>query len=402
MTSRQRVVESLNHKQPEQLVIDFGGMRSTGIHAKAYRGLVDALGLSLPPPRLYDVFQQLVEPQPEVLDRLGGDVVQAHLRRPAFGIPLDGSWREELMDDGLTRVMVPEEFQPVVEPDGNAYIVRDGVKVARRPKTGLYFDQVHHPYQECQSAADVDKVPLPVFSDADVDFVVKGAEELYRTTDKAILIPFVGGIFEAGQLDFGYEEFFVNLLSEPEMMHHYFDRLCETHMDNLKRLLPRVAPYAQVIQFGDDLGTQQTLQISLSTYREMIKPYHQRMYRYVRSHYPGLKLFMHCCGAIAELIPDLIDAGVEVINPVQISAKGMDPAFLKREFGKDLSFWGGGANMQGTVLNGTLEEIRAETRKLIDIFSPEGGFVFSQVHNIQPGISPEKILAIYDTALAAR
>ena len=402
MTPRERIIQTLNHQEPDQLAIDFGGMRSTGIHAIAYQNLVNALGFSLPPARLYDVYQQLAEPQPEVLARLGGDVVQAHMRRPVFGIALDGLWHETFLPNGTTRVMVPEEYAPVCAPDGDDYLVCDGVKLARRPASGLYFDQIIHPYQHCISIRDVDSVPLPVFSEADIDFVTNMARQLYETTDKAILIPFIGGIFEAGQLDFGYEDFFANLLLEPELMNYYFDRLCEAHLENLKRLLPRVAPYAQVLQFGDDLGTQQSLQISVRTYREMIKPYHARMYRYVRGHYPALKVFMHSCGAIADLIPDLIDAGVEVLNPVQISAKGMDPLYLKREYGRDLSFWGGGANTSVTVTNGTIDEIRQECRALIDNFAPGGGFVFSQVHNIQPGIAPEKVLAIYDTALAYR
>jgi uroporphyrinogen decarboxylase len=157
-----------------------------------------------------------------------------------------------------------------------------------------------------------------------------------------------------------------------------------------------------IVQFGDDLGTQVALQISTEMYREMIKPYHRRIFHHVRDKWPQLKVFFHSCGAIADLIPDLIDAGVEVLNPVQISAKGMDAVMLKREFGKDISFWGGGADMQQTVVNGTLEDIKDEVRRFIDIFSRDGGYVFTQVHNIQANVPPEKIMAIYETAAEYR
>ena len=174
------------------------------------------------------------------------------------------------------------------------------------------------------------------------------------------------------------------------------------YMTDLEKILGRIGKYIQVIQFGDDLGTQEAPLISLKTYRELIKPYQQRQYQYVRRQYPEVKVFLHSCGAIFPLIPDLIEAGVEILNPVQISAAGMEPRALKESFGKDIVFWGGGANMQGTVLNGSVEDIRREVRELIGIFSEGSGFVFNQVHNIQANVPPEKILAIYDTALAFR
>lgn len=401
MTSRERIIETLNHREPEGLAIDFGGMRSTGIHAMAYRPLVEYLGLKLPPPRLYDVFQQLAEPQAEVVGRLGGDVVQAHMRCPAFGIPIDEGFVPFKMADG-TQVMAPKGYNPTIQADGSAYLYVDGKPFAKKPAASLYFDQVSHPYQGCECEADIDKVAVSPLTEADIQFVEEEAKALYQQTDKAILMPFGGNIFEAGQLDFGYEDFFANLLLEPEMMHYYFNRLTDSYLDSLKRLLPRVAPYVQVIQFGDDLGMQQAPQISTKTYQEMIKPYHARQFRYVQDHFPGVKVFLHSCGAIEPLIPDLIDAGVQVLNPVQISAGGMDPATLKRKYGKNLSFWGGGANTATTMTNATPEACAREAESLIEIFAPGGGYVFNQVHNIQPGVPPENIVAVYDAALRHR
>jgi uroporphyrinogen decarboxylase len=152
----------------------------------------------------------------------------------------------------------------------------------------------------------------------------------------------------------------------------------------------------------DDLGTQNSLMMSIPTYREVVKPYHKKMFQFIKQKYPKQKIATHCCGAIYPIIPDLIDAGIDILNPVQISAKGMDPVQLKKEYGKDIVFWGGAANMQFTVPNGTLDEIRRETETLTEIFMKDGGFIFNPVHNIQANIDPEKIVAIYDVALKYR
>ena len=401
MTSRERIFETLAHREPEELAIDFGGMRSTGIHAVAYRRLVEHLGLKLPPPRLYDVYQQLAEPQPEVVARLGGDVYQAHQRCPAFGIPIDEGWREFRMQDG-TKVMAPDGYRPVPEENGTSYLYVDGVRFAAKPASSLYFDQIVHPYEHCETEADIDAVPLEPWGERELAFIERECREIWENTDKAILVSIGGNIYEAGEGDFGFENFLVYLLTEPDLMHYYFNRITDVYMTNLRNLLPRIEKYRPVLQFGDDLGTQEAPQISVQTYREMIKPYHARQFRFVRDNFPRAYVFLHSCGAIRPLIPDLIDAGVQILNPVQISARDMDPAALKREFGKDLTFWGGGANAQKTMLFGTPEQAAAEARELIGIFAPGGGFVFNQVHNIQPGIPPENILAVYDTALAYR
>ncbi|MEG1516276.1 MAG: uroporphyrinogen decarboxylase family protein [Clostridia bacterium] len=400
MTSRERVTATLNHQEPDELAIDFGGMRSTGIHIIAYNQLVKHLGLSLDPPRLYDVFQQLAEPQPEVVACLGGDVVQAHQRHPAFGIAIDGAWHPYTLKNGDV-VQVPEDYCPIRE-NGGEYLYNDGIKVAYRPESSLYFDQIVHPFEACESETDIDHVPLTAWTEQDLDFMVNEIKTLHETTDKAILFAFGGNIFEAGQLDFGYEAFYTNLLIEPDMMHYYFNRITDIHLSNLERLLARAGKYLQVVQFGDDLGTQQAQQISTTTYRNLIKPYHARQFRFVQNHYPAVRVFLHSCGAIEPLIPDLIDAGVQVLNPVQLSARGMNPMHLKKEYGHALSFWGGGSNTSETMTNASPEQVRQESAALLEIFAPGGGYVFNQVHNIQPGVPMENILAAYDAALSYR
>lgn len=400
MNSRERIIAAIDHKEPDVLPIDFGAMRSTGISAGAYDRLRSHLGMTDGLPRLYDVFQQLLEPEPAVLERMGGDVVQAHRLYPAFGISIK-EWREETLPNGV-RCLVPKDYQPKKLPDGSLEIESNGRVIARMPAGGFYFDTVGAEMGHIETMEDVEAVSFGRMSDEEADFIEKEVSDLYSDTDKAILLSFGGNILEAGETLWGFEKFFEYMMAEPELVHAWLAKMTDAYMDDLMKILPRVSDRVQIIQFGDDLGSQQSLLISPQLYREMIKPYHKRMFRFVQDNYPDTKVFLHSCGAIFDLIPDLIDAGVQILNPVQISAAGMDPQRLKTEFGRDLVFWGGGANMQQTVLNGTLDEIRDEVSRLTDIFAPGGGYVFNQVHNIQSNVTPEKILAIYDTALSKR
>jgi len=399
MTPRERILAALAHCEPDVLPIDFGGMRSTGINAMAYGRLKRHLGIEGGAIRVYDVFQQLAEPEEPVLKRMGGDVVQLHRLAPSFGIPID-EWKNDTLSDG-TPCLVPAGLNPIRNERGDLLLYHHGVLIASMPAGYDYYNPIHHPMSDCRTRADIDKFPVERISDPELAFLRATARRLDETTDYAILGSFGGNILEAGQLSFGYERFMCLLGSEPDLVRHYFERLTAGYLADLERYLDAVGEFIQVIQFGDDLGGQSGPQISARMYRELIKPCHQALYRYARQR-SRAQVFLHCCGSIRSFIPDLIDAGVQILNPVQISAKNMDPTDLKREFGRDLVFWGGGANMQYVVPTGTLDEIRADVRRLIDIFAPGGGFVFNQVHNIQSNVPPEKVLAIYDTALEYR
>jgi len=400
MTHRERIIEAINHRPTDILPIDFGAMRSTGISILAYNELRNHLNIKDGLPRMYDVFQQLAEPETAVLDLLGGDVVQAHRLAPAFNMSIK-QWKETTLPGGV-RCMVPSGYAPRMNADGTQDIMENGQVVAHMPSSGLYFDSVGCPMGDAETEEDVLAVEFPRITEEELDFVEQECKTLYEKTDRAILLAFGGNILEAGEAMFGFEKFFEFLLCEPEIVHCWAQRLTDAYLDDLRALMPRVAKYINIIQFGDDLGTQGSSLISANTYREMIKPYHKQIYTYIQNTYPDVKVFLHSCGAISGLIPDLIDAGVQILNPVQISADGMDPAMLKREYGKDLVFWGGGANMQVTAMTGDIAAIRAETRELIEIFSKDSGYVFNQVHNIQANVPPETVMAIYNTALEYR
>ncbi len=395
-TSRERVRLALEHKEADRVPIDFGAMRSTGIQAIAYNKLKEHLHLTNTPTKLYDIYQQLAEPALEIADRFHADVIQVHRLMPAFGIKIK-QWKEGILPDG-SKCIVPFDLNPVSNEHGDLLIMNKDQVIAKMPNGGIYYDSLFHPYQKARTFADIDQIPLYNITEEELDFLEAQAKYYFEHTDKAILASFGGNIIEAGEGDWGFEDFLMLLSSEKELAHYYLNRITDNYMINLEKFLSRIGRYIDLIQFGDDLGVQDGSLISKRMYQQMIKPYHMRQFQWVKKHYPKVKVFFHSCGSIINLIPDLIEAGVEVLNPIQLSATGMDPLVLKEQFGKDLVFWGGGIDTQQTLTNCKVEEIEDEVKRLIDIFKVGGGFVFTQVHNIQANISPEKVVAVYDSA----
>lgn len=404
MNSRERVEAVLNHQIPDKLAIDFGSHRSSGIGVAAYNRLKKYLGYSPETTRLYDIMQQLAIPEPFMVDRFGGDILQVFQLKPAYGVRID-RWKCETLPCGDLS-MVPYDFNPVQNKDGDYEIRRDdGVVLAKRPKDGIYYDNMNYFLKGVHDIDELkEKMILPKITEEELDFIEVQAKDLYYNTDKALLAHVTCAMYEEGQQEFGFEDFYYNLAAEPELIHYWADALADAYCEMLDKILDRIGKYIDIAMFGgDDLGTQKTTQISRTMYQEMIKPYHTRIYQFVRKKNPSVKVGLHCCGAIKTLIPDLIEAGVQVLNPVQISATGMDPEELKEKFGKDLVFMGGGADMQGFV-NKTenLDEIYSHTRHLINIFAPGGGYIFNQVHNILDNVPPQKVITIYQAALDYR
>jgi len=398
MTSRERVRKYLKGELSDGIVISCGALPTDGISAFAYAKLLRHLGLEQIPVKVYDLFQFLAEIDPQVIDVLGGDFVQTHRMRYRFQISRE-EWREGVLPDG-TPCRFPSEFVPVVDEKGNSTIYVEGVPFARMPGNGLYFDQIAHPLGGVTERRELRNChPATPMDGDEIDFVVKDIERLYTFTDKSIVMIFGGSIFEQGQRDFGHEDFYCNLATEPAFMHAYFQKVLEANTYNLKGILDRASDNVDVVHFFDDIGSQFSLQISPQMYREMIKPYHRQQCQFIHENYPNIKVLMHCCGAIFDLIPDFIEIGVDLLNPVQISAAGMDPGDLKDTYGERIMFWGGGADTQNFDQYETVDDVRRHVDGLVKVFSKGGGYVFSQVHNFQSDVAPEKILAVYETAM---
>lgn len=396
MKSRERVRRLLLGEKLDGIVIDFGGMPSDGISAVAYARLVRQLGLPERKVHVYDIFQQLAYPDLDVVERMGGDFVLAHRMRMRFGISCR-EWKDGYLTDG-TPCLVPSELNPVIDDKGNRTILTDGRPTARMPAGGFYYDLIAHPLADCMAVDELADFRPERFQEDEVDYIADEVDRLYTETDKAIVFAFGGSIFEQGQRDFGFENFYCNLLLEPELMHAYFQKLTDAYLDSLGRLLPRINGKADVVHFFDDLGTQIGLQVAPETYRDLIKPYHTQLFQFLHTRFPEIRVLFHCCGAIFDLIGDLAEAGVDLLNPIQVSAIGMEPQLLYDTYGQRLVFWGGGADMQNFVENNTPDAIRRHVAELVGIFRQSGRYIFSQIHNIQWDVPIEKVLAIYETA----
>jgi len=409
MTSRERVLKTLNHQEPDRVPIDIGGMRSTGIGALAYKKLRKYLDLDDRPIKLYDVWQQLAWIDDDVLEYFHADVRSIERLHSVWWDPdirLD-KWKEGKLTDG-TKVLVPEGFNPVKE--GKFFVLRNkkGQIVAKRSEDGLYYDHVgiYHPLREAKDKIELKKMYKDLFPDGqnitseEQIYLRNEAKKLRETTDYALLAWFGGSLYEMGQYLRGYEQWFVDIAEDEDkkIASSLLDLLLEDYLKALDTFINTIGDNADIIGFGgDDLGMQTGPQISPVTYRKLFKPRHKEMWDFVKQK-SNYKIFLHSCGSITKLLPDIIEAGADIINPVHINAKDMEPEKLKKEFGRNIVFWGGGCDTQKILPQGNLKDIEEDVKKNIFIFAPEGGFVFAPVHNIQPDIPPEKIVKIYESA----
>jgi uroporphyrinogen decarboxylase len=410
MTSRERVLAALNHQEPDRVPVDLSGHRSSGIAAMAYARLRDHLGLPKKPIRVYDPVQQLAIVDEDVLQRFQVDAIE--LGR-AFALE-DKYWVDWTLPDG-TPCLMPEWARP--ERENGEWIMRSKVTgrvIARMPERVWYFEQAYYPFLEQDDPDHIEDAipesmwpamaspPGPITAGPDgARLLEEGARRLRQQTDRAIIGLFGGNLLEFGQFLYRNDNFFMVLAGEPERAHHFLDKLMEMHLRNLERFLGAVGEHIDVILFGDDLGMQSGPQVSPRMYREFFKPREQVMWRLVKQRAPHLKIMLHCCGGVRELLPDLIDAGLEAINPVQITCRGMEPAGLKRDFGNRLTFWGGGCDTRDVLIKGTPAQVTEHVRQQVKILRPGGGFIFQQVHNILADVPPANVVAMYDAVNAA-
>ena len=404
MTSRQRVLAALDHRPPDRTPIDLSGHRSSGISALLYPRLRELLGLPTRPVRVYDPIQQLAIIDDDILERFGVDTIE--LGR-GFAKE-DRHWADWTLPDG-TPCLMPAWALP--ERQDGRWVLRSerGRILAHMPDGALYFEQVYYPLleepdmslptalEECMWTG-VASPPGPEVAGSDGSaFLERGARRLREGSDRAILGLFGGNLLEIGEFMYRMDNFLAMLAGEPRAVHRFLDALVEHHLGNLERFLSAVGPHIDVVVFGDDLGMQTGPLISPRMYREYFKPRHSLLWKRTKELAP-VKVMLHSCGGIRELIPDLIEAGLDAVNPVQTSCEGMDPEELKREFGADLVFWGGGCDTRDVLPYGSPEEVRRHVRERVQTFAPGGGFVFQQVHNVLANVPPENVVAMLEAA----
>jgi len=395
MNSRERVLCALDHREPDRVPIDFGGTRQSGIAASTYHKLKQLLGIATPT-RVYDLYQMLAEIERPVMERFGADVIGLQRPAVAFGIRNE-HWKPWRLFDG-TPVEVPGSFHPVPDDQGNLILYHpDGSPLARMPKDGFYFDRLDK--YPGAAHAHPETLQLPLLTTEECDHLGAQAEAYYEQTDYAIIAalgPPYELFFGLGTGDF--QSWMITLATEPDYVEALLTRITDAWLENLRRFVSAVGDRVHILQFNDDLGTQDAPFLSVRMFRERIFPHYKRGLDWIHQH-TRMKVFMHNDGAIARFIPTLIEMGVDILNPVQTTATGMDPVKLKREFGDRIVFWGGSCDCQHTLAFGTPDQVAREVREAIRVFAPGGGYVLAPVHNIQANVPPENVVALFDTAL---
>jgi uroporphyrinogen decarboxylase len=374
LSSRERVLTALAHREADRVPFDLGASRSSGIHVAAYRSFREALGLPPAEPEVPDFNQQLARVDRDALDRLGID---------AKGVfPRPGSAYERLLAD-----------------DGEYISFHDEFGIGRRmPKHGgLYFDAFSHPLAGEIDESDVDHYPWPDPGDpARYEGMADEARRIVEDEGRAVyVVPICTGLTEVYFRLRGFEDGYMDLVANPSLAARIMDRVLEIKLVYWERVLAELGDWIDVAGESEDLGGQTGPLFSPAVYRQLVKPRQAELFGLIHARSKA-RVSLHSCGAIRDLIPDLIEVGVDVLNPVQVSAAGMDSAELKREFGADLVFWGGGVDTQRVLGSGTPQEVRDEVRRRIEDLKAGGGFVFATVHNVQADVPAENLVAMWE------
>ena len=376
MTSRERVLAALNHQEPDRVPIDLGG-NQTGIHRMAYADLIRHLKIG-DRPVIMDPVQQLARPCEALLERFH---VDTRYIAAGPGAGFDGRIEQNTRDGRLWHDLTDEFGIVWSMPDDEPY----------------YMDISHSPLAGA-SAAEARYYPFPKGNDpARFKGLRKQAKDLRRDTPYAVVSGISGVVYEICWYLRGLENWFVDMATQPEFCEALLDRTLEFWLDWFGMFLKEVGDLVDVIMIGDDLAGQTGPLFHPDVYRKLVKPRQKELVQLIRSR-TDAKIWYHTCGAVADYIPDLLDNGIDILNPVQISAKNMDPTKLKARFGDRLVFWGGGIDAQHVLPSATPEIVREEVQYNMEALKPDGGYVFNNVHNIQAGVPAENIVALFDAA----
>ena len=411
MKARERVQQTLNHQEPKKLAVDFGATLTTGITAPLVFKLRKAFGLKEKPIRIIDIFQMLGEIDEELCEKLDVDCAQILGRNSAFGFRNE-NWKEWTMFDG-TPVLVPEKFNTRVEPCGGIFQYPEGdtncAPSGYMPKDGYYFDPIvrQNHFDEDNPSLDDNLEEFVRISDEELEYISRETSRLYKNTDLSIVgmlggtglgdIARVPAVFMKDPKGIrSFEDWYISLATRQDFLKELYDRQTDIALENIKLYDQAVGNMIDTIFLcGTDLGTQSGQFCSAEAHNDVYVPYYKKMTNWIRDN-TNWKIFKHSCGSIMPLIDGYIEAGFDIINPVQITAANMEPQTLKDRFGSKITFWGGGVNTQNTLAFGTPEEVYNDTCKNINIFRKDGGFVFNTIHNVQANVPVKNFLAMMD------
>ncbi len=406
MNSRERVLAAIHHIEPDGLPVDIGSTPSSGISAIAYDNLINHLGFKDKRNWVYDIVQQVAQPSSEFLDRFRIDVLDVGR---TFNTE-DEDWHDYTLANGST-AQQPRWFHPEQQPNGSYLAYVNGESIAKMPTGATFYDQTVFPFIDgypTEFGRNMDEamgrihwaalVHSPWDHAGEADFweqLRANAIKLRKNTDRAIMVVAGCNLFEWGTFLRRLDNFLMDLVLDPDNVELLLDALMERHLKTLENVCNAVGDVVDILRFGDDLGMDTGPFMQPAIYRKLFKPRHTILCDYVHRH-SNMHTFLHSCGSIYKFIPDLIEAGYEILNPVQINSRDMEPERLKQEFGDDVTFWGGGADTRSILNQAAPEEVKDHVRRNIEIFSRGGGFVFNTVHNIMPDVPPENIVAMFE------
>jgi hypothetical protein len=410
MNSRERLQAALDHRQPDRVPVDFGATAVTGIHVAALTRLRQAvIGEPNWRVKVIEPYQMLGEVDGQLGEALGIDVAGLMTRSTLFGFE-NRCWKPFHLFDG-TKVLVPEDFNTAADANGDLLIYPEGDRSVppsgRMPKGYHFFDTIvrQPPVDDARLNVEDNLEEFALLTADDLAWYRKRVGEL-EADGRGVILTMPGTAFGDIALVPGpwmkhpkgirdIEEWYISTAARKDYVRAIFERQCEIGLKNLQTLIDLLGSRVQAVFLtGTDFGTQRGLFIGADAYRELYKPFHQRVNRLVHQR-STWKTFIHTCGSVRQLLAEFITAGFDILNPVQCSAAGMDPRELKREFGKHLVFWGGGSNTQQTLPFGTPEEVYRECRERIEVLGEGGGFVFDAVHNVQATTPTENMLAMF-------
>jgi uroporphyrinogen decarboxylase len=384
MTSYERVLTALRHKEPDKVPFDLGACVLTGMNVAAYRALRRFLGLPEGKIDIQDMTQQLARIDDDVVNLLKVDV------RGVDPNPI---------------AVAPMRNEPRLSPDGRYTVMTDELGISWRMPVdgGHYFDMVSHPLADAESIEDLEHYVLPAGDDPSRFTGMKARADFYVNQEKRayILGRHNAGIWELALWTSGFEKFFCDMIAEKEFSHALMRKITDYKLAYWEKALDEVGSNVLVVSEADDLATQNSLLVSPELYREMVSPYHRELFGFIRDRArkngaDEIYIFYHTCGSMLPFADLLHEEGVNILNPVQVSAKDMDSARVKKELGSRFTFWGGGVDTQHVLPKGTPGQVKDEVRRRIDDLAPGGGFVFSTVHNVQSDVPPENYMAMWE------
>jgi len=377
MIQRERLLASLNHDEPDRVPIDLASTQVTGISLVAYQNLRRHLGLAEENPLICDAIQQIVLPHDDIYEK--------------FGIDMRGLWP------------VTNHTDFVDKDDGEylSHVDEWDFKYRRHKDKGLWYDLYEHPLGfDTITPAQVAEYVFPKGSDPNrIEGLRERAVRIREAGFAVVLKTVCAGLFEMHIRIRGMQNAMLDLMMDQQKAAKLLDGVLQYKIEYWEMVLAELGDLVDVVAEGDDFGTQASQLISLDTWRSIIKPRQAELIQTLQKRAPSAKIFFHSCGNIRPFLPEFIDMGIDIINPVHITAQGMEPGQLKKDFGRDVVFWGGGIDTQDILPNGTVEQVKDGVKRSLDIFAPGGGYVFNAIHNIQADVPPENIVAMYETVL---